>query len=447
MNIYKSGSGELDAERLELYSGRIAAYLRRCGIKRAAVITGKSPTVYAAIKACDIAQVCFIPADEALPEQRRRFITDTADEVFFDSEELPGNHNWTDLRRVIQLPGTPEILPENSEAAAYRIYTSGTTGVPKGIEVSRGNLRSFLRWFRNIPAIAETKPRSVLNQAMFSFDLSVADIWYSLGSGARLTVMERQLFGDFSAMFRRMSESGAELAVFTPTFAELCMCDRGFCRELLPQLRVIFFCGETLKPMTAAKLFRRFPETRIINAYGPTETCCAVAAAEITPEMTEHSALPIGDMRHTAGEIHIVNGEIVITGGSTAHYTDGITGGFGEYCGERCFHTGDAGCIRNGMLWFGGRLDRQVKSMGFRIEPEDIENNMLKIPGVKQAAVSVSANGRITARAAAEGISPDEIRRRLAKLVPEYMLPSRITLTDSLPVSANFKLRRDSDDE
>lgn len=443
MTIYCSGTGSLTTEQLELYSGRIAAYLQGRGARFAGIVCGKSPLVYAAIRACAMAHVCFIPIDEALPGQRRSVIAENADILLYDGTVFPGQPGWTDLRDVVLHPGTFQPLPEDDSAPAYRIYTSGSTGFPKGTQVSRGNLRSFLTWFSGIPAIAETKPRSVLNQAMFSFDLSVADLWYSLSTGARLTVMERGLLGDFSAMFRRMSESGAELAVFTPSFAELCMCDSGFCRELMPELRVIFFCGETLRPATAEKLFRRFPGVRIINAYGPTETCCAVTAAEITPEMARQPVLPIGDMRRTAGGIHIVDGEIVITGESVAGYTGGVTGGFGEYRGERCFHTGDGGEIRDGMLWFRGRLDRQLKIMGYRIEPEDIENNLLKLPGVTQALVSVSGKNRITAHVTANATTPEELRRGLSELVPEYMLPGRIVIVEQLPVSGSFKLRRD----
>lgn len=443
MTIYTSGSGSLSAEQLTEYSGNVAAFFQRNNVRRAAVVCGKSPLVYTAAKACDIAHVCFVPVDENLPEQRRSLITAEADVTLFDGAEFPGEPGWTDIGSVAHIPGEFHAPPEDNSAPAYRIYTSGTTGLPKGTEVTRGNLRNFMEWFRGIPAIADAEPHSVLNQAMFSFDLSVADLWYSIRENVRLTVMERSLFGDFPAMFRRMGESDAELAVLTPAFAELCLCDRAFCRELLPRLRVFFFCGEVLRPATAAKLFRRFPGVRIVNAYGPTECCCAVTAAEITPEMAERPELPIGEMSHTADGIHVINGEIVITGESVARYTDGVSGGFGEYMGERCFYTGDCGSIRDGYLWFHGRRDRQLKIMGFRIEPGDIENNLLRIPGVTQAAVSVSANKRLTAQVAADNLTAEEIRRQLSAMVPGYMVPGKITVTQSLPVSGNFKLRRE----
>ena len=447
--IYLSGAGTLTQPQLELYSCRIAAYLSARGVRIAAVITGRSPLVYAAIQGCIIAGVCYIPADEALPEQRRRMILAEAELVLYDGGGLSGETGAVDLREIVNqdLPEQAELPPLCSARPAYRIYTSGTTGAPKGIEVSLGNVGSFLRWFMTIPAIAEIRPRSVMNQAMFSFDLSVADLYYSLFTWARLTVIERGLWQDFGGLFRRIRDSRAELAVFTPAFAELCLCDASFSRELLPELRVIFFCGEVLKPEVAVKLFRRFPGLRIINAYGPTECCCAVTAAEITPDMTDR-ALPVGEMYHTAGEVRVENGEIVIYGESVAGYTGGLTGGFSAAAdGRRCFHTGDSGCIENGMLYFNGRLDRQVKIMGYRIEPEDIENNLLKIPGVLQAAVSVSGLGGSRSALSAEvrtdgSLTTEEIRSRLSELVPQYMLPGRITTLESLPVSANGKLKR-----
>ncbi len=444
--IYKSSSGTLTAAELESYSGSIAAFIKEKRMNTAAIICGKSPLVFAAIRGCLMAGVCYSPVDEALPEQRLQSILSNADIVLYDSMEAGTRAGYSDLREIIQ--NRRSFIPsvEDPSLPVYRIYTSGTTGAPKGIGVSLRNVGNFLRWFCGIPAIAEIKPRSVLNQAMFSFDLSVADMYYSLYTGARLTVIERGLMSDLGGVFRRMRDSGAELAVFTPGFAELCLCDSSFCAELMPKLRVIFFCGEVLKPMTAAKLFKRFPGLRIINAYGPTEACCAVTAAEITPDMTE-GELPIGDMSHTAGEISLTeNGEIVIYGESVAGYTDGLPGGFCGGGSDRCFYTGDLGYIKDGKLFFRGRIDRQIKIMGFRIEPADIENNLLKIDGVIQAEVSVTRRGSrhsLSAAVRTDGnITAEEIRAALLELIPAYMMPGKIVVADEIPLSPNGKLMR-----
>lgn len=430
--IYISSHDALTKQQLSEYSSSIAEFLTRKNIRTAAVLCGKSSLVFSAIAGCLKAGVCYIPTDKSLPSERMKAILRNADIVLSDE-------NLSEIVKSGMVFSKKELSPD---LPAYRIYTSGTTGNPKGITVTRKNVCNFLRWFEKIPAICETKPKSVLNQALFSFDLSVADIYYSLKTGARLTVLEKELISDFPLLFDRMKKSKAELAVFTPTFAEMCLCDKCFNEELMPDLRVIFFCGEALKSTTVQKLFYRFPKVRIINAYGPTETTCAVTAAEITPDMTE---IPIGDLSHTAGKVFLSDGEIVIAGNSVASYCEG-KGGFGEYNGIPCFHTGDMGHIKDDMLYFDGRRDRQVKIMGFRTELSDVENNLLKIDGIKQAAVTDIKIGGSTALSAyvvaEEGVTPAIVKKGMTKLVPSYMIPRKIQLCDKIPVTPNGKTDR-----
>lgn len=433
--IYLSSSGTLTKEQLSEYSSSIAEFLTRKNIRTAAIFCGKSPLVFSAIAGCLKAGVCYIPVDKNLPPERMGAILKAADFVLSDE-------NLSEIVNTGAAFTETELSPD---LPAYRIYTSGTTGNPKGITVTRKNVCNFLSWFEKIPAICETKPKSVLNQALFSFDLSVADIYYSLSARARLTVLEKELVSDFPLLFDRMKKSKAQLAVFTPTFAEMCLCDNCFNEELMPELKVIFFCGEVLKGTTAQKLFDRFHGLRIVNGYGPTETTCAVTAMEITPEMTD-KPLPIGDLNHRAGEVFLSeSGEIVIAGNSVASYSDG-KGDFGEYKGMPCFYTGDMGHIKDNLLYFDGRRDRQVKIMGCRIELSDIENNLLKIEGVKQAAVTDIKIGGSTALSAyivaEEGMTSALVKKAIAKLVPSYMIPRKIQICDKIPVTPNGKTNR-----
>lgn len=447
MNAYTSPMGSLAQEELTRFSESIAAFLTERGASSAGIVCGCSPLIYAAVKGCLLAQVCYIPVDGDLPEKRREQIVSGADILLCDSAEFPGMAGCTDLREIVRLESGFAPPAENPAAPAYRIFTSGSTGEPKGIEVSRGNVGNFLRWFRGIPAVEELNPRRVLNQAALSFDLSVAGVYYSLESGCELIQLPRGKFGDLAGTFSCMRDSRAEMAVLTPGFAELCLCDSAFDSELLPELRLIFFCGEVLKPVTAAKLFRRFPGIRILNAYGPSEACCAVCASEITPEMTARQELPMGDMAHTTGALRISGrGEIVIAGASVARYCGTSQGGFRTSGGERRFFTGDGGYVSGGSLYFSGRLDRQVKLMGFRAEPEDVENNLMKLPGVLLAAVlPVSRGSRsgLYAKVVTDGtVTAQELRQGLSRIVPEYMIPGRIEITENIPLNNNGKLQR-----
>lgn len=420
-------------EKLSAFSRKTAAFLAENNARTAAICAKSSDLAFAAVIACVACGVCYIPINNSLPAERREKLLREAD-IVLDESILCGIAE--------KYPERDFVLPKLcGNHPVYQIYTSGTTGEPKGIEVSRGNLGSFLRWFLDIPAISRVQPKRVLSHAAFSFDLSVAALYYCMYSGAEFIKADGDLMRDFDGAFRRMRESRAELFVLTPTYAELCMCDRSFNQVLLPQLRVFFFCGEVLKPQTAARLFERFPDVHIINAYGPSEACCAVTAAEIFPDKTQ-SPLPIGDLSHTAGEIRIIDGEIVIFGESVARYTGEQSGGFRTVGGERCFFTGDSGFIRDNMLYFSGRRDRQLKIKGYRIEPEDIENNLLRIDGVKQALVSLNGR-RLKAEVVTDGtLSAEQIRSRLTGLLPDYMIPAEIAITERLFANENGKLIR-----
>ena len=99
--IYISGAGTLTMPQLEQYSGSIAAYLAEHEVSVAAIITGKSPLVYAAIRGCIMAGVCYIPVDEALPRQRSREIFSEADIVLCDGGEFPEYDGYADLREIV----------------------------------------------------------------------------------------------------------------------------------------------------------------------------------------------------------------------------------------------------------------------------------------------------------------------------------------------------------
>ena len=249
------------------------------------------------------------------------------------------------------------------------------------------------------------------------------------------------------------------------------------------------FCGERLTNITAQKLIERFPDADVINTYGPTESTVAVTDVKITPEMClAEESLPVGRAKPGC-EIFIVSddgivpegssGEIVITGETlSAGYlgdpcqTDkafrqlDVTAGAsknGASYSTRGYFTGDEGYIRDGMLYFNGRLDSQVKLHGYRIELGDIENNLLKIPGIIRACVVPAVReGRVNSLTAAicceghegsadgyqvikgkdERIRAKEIKEQLRGLLPEYMIPKKIVFLSGMPLTQNGKADR-----
>lgn len=339
--------------------------------------------------------------------------------------------------RLPQQGGEDYTLPPVSgDDVAYILFTSGSTGTPKGVMVTYANLDHFIEWFTGRPAIAGLYPHAVLNQAQFSFDLSVADLTYALFTGCTLELPVEDM--PIHAMGSR-----AELAVMTPSFADCCLLEEQFTAKNLPCLQTVFFCGEPLRGSTVRRLWQRFPGLRVINAYGPTEATCAVTSAEITPALAQQEALPIG---HDGGEAVEVlldqDGRITLQGKSVAV---GYLGG--KRFSDR-FPTGDLGRLENGLLWYIGRCDDQIKYKGYRIEPGEIEAAMTALPGVRQAIVLPRKDrfGRvISLRALAaveDNVREDDLRRSLRQTLPDYMIPRQIAFCAALPITTNGKTDR-----
>jgi D-alanine--poly(phosphoribitol) ligase subunit 1 len=312
-----------------------------------------------------------------------------------------------------------------------------------------------VRWLRSLP---HETPLCVLGQANYSFDLSVADLYLSLSCGAEHAVLTRDEMRDFPLLFRRLAHCDADTAVWTPCFAEFLLTDRLFSHTLLPRLRTILFCGEALRPATARKLAERFPETRVLNCYGPTECTFAVTAAEITAAHTSCGRLPVGTPKPGV-RINVTDadgralpegetGEIRISGDSVApgYLPPADNSAFLCSASGRTYRTGDCGYVRDGLLYVTGRLDRQIKLSAYRVEPGEVENALLSLPQVRAAAVlpRTAPDGTVTALQAFVVASPedraaDRLRKALAATLPSYMIP-RIRFVGRIPLTENGKL-------
>jgi D-alanine--poly(phosphoribitol) ligase subunit 1 len=237
---------------------------------------------------------------------------------------------------------------------------------------------------------------------------------------------------------------------------------------MLPKLHKFLFCGETLPPKVAAGLIQRFPAAEVWNTYGPTEATCATTSVQITKSILSHySPLPVGrpkpdsyifvvkenDLPSTDDE----HGEIIIAGPNVSPgYLNQPTlsqKAFFYLNGQRAYHTGDLGHFREGMLFFDGRQDNQIKLHGFRIELGDIESNLMALPSVLDAVViPCLIDGQPDALAAFVILkeSPAQIefeftrlfKRELGQHVPAYMVPRKFFFVDEFPMTANGKVDR-----
>lgn len=456
---YKCGDSAITYQTLWEEARRYAACIRRQGTSPVILFQDKRCETVIAMVACLLAGRAYVPVDMKTPVGRvARILEMTGAELVLTDRTIPCDGVTVCTLRELAAANVPENESGAAEFTgfdenriAYMIFTSGSTGEPKGVPITAANLGNFADWIAGISPLCKYRNCTVLNQASFAFDLSVADIYYALGNGHTLIANEADMRTEYDHIFELFDREKIEVAVMTPTCMKMCLLNDTFTEENFPWFRCVYFCGERLEKKTVERLFRHFPKLSVINAYGPTEATSAVSAVTITPEMLSSEAvLPVGEMETAATEITIDDGEIVLKGASVfGGYLGEAAGGHFTENGTNCFRTGDYGEIRDGKLYCGGRKDSQVKYMGYRIELADIESNLLAIGGVLDCAVTVSSNAEgavsaIKAYVVCEPGGPDAaaLREALAARVSAYMVPKKIVVVPELPVNNNGKTDR-----
>lgn len=396
----------------------------------------------------------YVPLDLSIPDERVQRIVEGA-----GARLLLGTAEIAELAGH-SAPPPVRATPLAPDAPVYILFTSGSTGEPKGVEITAECLTHFADWLLDEQSFA-TQAEVFLNQAPFSFDLSVADLFGALLTGGTLFSLDADVMADQEALHRALGGSGVTVWVSTPSFARLCAFTERFRRDELPALRKFWFCGETLPAGLAAELLERFPGVEVWNTYGPTEATVAMTSIRIDPALAAAGEpLPVGrvmpgtrvlirdqaDRDLPEGE----NGEIVIVG---PNVSPGYVGrpdlterAFLHVNGSRAYRTGDIGRMRAGLLYCEGRRDDQVKIRGFRVELGEIDAALREHPRVREAVTVLREEGgekELAAYVVPDGaVHGREVRAFLSGRLPAYMVPATVTALDALPLTPNGKLDR-----
>lgn len=469
-----TAENQFSYRQLNQQANKLAQLLIEKGVKPddfVSICLNRSFEMFVSILAVMKAGAAYLPMDPSYPRDRLQYmLKDTAANIIITQRELSSSiaestaekYFIEDLaafsaEETVDKPAL--VLSEDN--AAYIIYTSGSTGMPKGVVVSHKNLKhstAVRREYYKDPL------ESFLLMSSFSFDSSVAGIFWTLCDGGTLVLPANGQERDIFEVAKLVDEYSVSHMLSLPSVYSLLLSSASV--EQLHSLKTVCVAGEECPSSLLEKHFQTLTDTRLFNEYGPTEGTVWSSVYECTKEdvgkiipigvpvanvqiyiLDENQAvLPVG----VPGEIHIAG--------------EGITKGYlnrDELTSEKfirnpfsdsrnntvMYKSGDIGKYRvDGNIEFLGRIDDQVKVRGYRIELGEIENAILESSWVSQCAVlahqSQGGDSKLIAYIETASENALAIEADLATKLPTYMIPALFVCLEVLPLMPNGKINR-----
>jgi amino acid adenylation domain-containing protein len=474
--LYPARGEALTYRELSDRAARLARLLREGGAgpgERVAVCLPRCSALVVALLAVLRTGAAYLPLDPDAPAERLARLADAAGACAVVT--WPGAPDaFSGVRHTVVVDLASALPPGTDENAvtplsgvdvdagdpAYVVHTSGSTGEPKGVVVPH---RAVVRLVRATNYVEISPDDRIAQASTVAFDAATFEIWGALLCGATLVGLPREVMlspPDLAAAVREHRIT--VLFLTTALFAEVAR-QRP---DAFAPLRVLLFGGEAVDPAHVRAVLDR-PPRRLLHVYGPTESTTFATWHEVREVPDGAVTVPIGGpVSNTScyvvdSDLRLVPpggaGELVVGGdGLALGYLDGGDAGrfvpnpFGS---GRLYRTGDRVRQRADLaLEFLGRIDRQVKLRGFRVEPGEVEAVLSGHPDVAAAVVTVHGTGDVrrlvgyvVPRAGAAAAGDDlaaRVRAHARRLLPEYMVPWAVTVLDRLPLNANGKVDR-----
>ncbi|MEU1408220.1 amino acid adenylation domain-containing protein [Streptomyces sp. NPDC005728] len=457
------GYGDLLADAEAVARGLLAAGVRQGEL--VALLFPRGADQVRAILGTLLAGAAYLPIDPAIPDERREFILAdsgvrlalapslSADGHGFDGRVLALDELLDPAHRGEETP-----LPSVSlDSPAYCIYTSGTTGRPKGVVLTHRNL---VRLLVNDRLPFSFGPQDVWTMFhSYAFDFSVWELFGGLVHGGRVVLVSEDETRDPGLFFDLLQRERVTVLNQTPSAFRRLLALRPSAPEGLAGLRCVIFGGEALRPAMLTAWSERFPQVRLVNMYGITETTVHASVRTVSRGDMETDASIVGTPipttrlylldRHTGRRLlpDGAVGEIYVGG-------DGVAGGYlgrPELTAQRfvpspfgdgtLFRSGDlAAHLPDGSLRFIGRADSQVQLRGYRIEPGEVQTCLCEHPAVSDAVVFADDDRLVAVVQSEQALSAGELRGHLARRLPSYMLPSLFHVVADIPLTFNGKV-------
>jgi amino acid adenylation domain-containing protein len=461
---------ELTYGELNEKANQIANFLRSSGVAPdtiVAILLERSPKMIAAILGILKAGGAYLPVEPDYPEERIEFILKDSDARFLITSGSLGKNFDFKYQKI--LINSDEIIngdrtnPENINKvtdSAYIIYTSGTTGLPKGAIIEHRNVVRLLTKGKAIFGLNDSDIWTMFHS--YCFDFSVWEMYGALLFGGKLVIVPALTAKNPDEFYELLSKREVTVLNQTPeafySLSDVICNQNGYALSL----RYLIFGGEALKPVRLKQWKKLFPELKLINMFGITETTVHVTYKEITEQEINTNAGNIGRALPSTS-VYVMDesmklvppgipGELYVGG-------DGVCRGYlnredltkarfmiNPYNQtERIYKSGDLVKVRDdGELVYIGRIDKQIKIRGYRIELGEIEYRLLGIKGIK-AAVAVERLDREERYICAyivgeEKLDIAKIRNELSESIPKYMVPAYFVQLDGIPTNSNGKI-------
>ncbi|WP_320772917.1 amino acid adenylation domain-containing protein [Streptomyces sp. CRN 30] len=488
------GDERVDYATLDAASDTYAGELAAAGVRPGHVVPvllPRSPRLVAVLLAVLKCGASYAALDRRWPDRRIRDVVSRLHAPLTVAED-GRPHAWAPPaaesleQAAARRTAAPEVTVAPDDPAAV-FFTSGTSGVPKGVlSPHRATTRLFPP--DGDTTFADFGPgRVVLQAAPVPWDAFSLEVWGPLTSGGTCAIAPSDyLLPD--ALADLVARAGVDTVWLTSSLFNLFVDEDAPDRPCFAGIRQVLTGGERISSAHAGRFLARYPDTVLINGYGPVESCVFATTHRVTAaDCARAEDIPVG-VPVPGTTVHILDGdrpaapgepgEICLSGdGLALGYLDDAESTAASFVTlpldgspVRLYRTGDLGVLdAGGSLSFRGRTDRQVKIAGHRVEPEEIETAARRVPGVREAAVVpvpapaptgghaglalfyTSQDGDADADVDGEGGGTDDghdpshpaaVRRALAGGLPAALVPRTVRRCASLPTTDNGKLDR-----